>query len=168
MSDFRAIQAEAWEGNVFQRIGRQWMLICVDRGSQTNLMTASWGGMGILWKAPVTHAYVRPQRFTRELIDAADRYTLLFFDEKYREQLTLCGTKSGRDTDKIAACGFTKLAADGMSYVAEASAAVFCRKLYAQDLTPRCFVDESIPADVYPDGDFHRMYIGEITNILVK
>lgn len=168
MSEFRQVEPSAWEGNVFDRIGRQWMLICVDRGNQTNLMTASWGGMGILWKRPVTHAYVRPQRFTREMIDQAGQYTLLFFDEEYREQLTLCGTKSGRDMDKIAECGFTKLRDDGMSYLKEASAAVFCRKLYAQDLVPRCFVDESIPGAIYPDGDFHRMYIGEITKILVK
>lgn len=169
MSEFRSILPEQWEGNVFSQIGKDWMLIGAGEGQSANIMTASWGSMGILWKMPVTHCYVRPQRHTRGLIDAADRYSLLFFDEAYREQLNLCGTQSGRDIDKFAACGFTRLFDDhGVPYVKEARAAIFCRKLYTQDLEEALFVDRSVIGQSYAEGGYHRMYIGEVTNILVK
>lgn len=169
MSDFREIQPEQWEGNVFSQIGKGWMLIGAGEEGQSNLMTASWGAMGVLWKRPVAHCYVRPQRHTRSLIDRAGQYSLLFFDEEYRQQLNLCGTKSGRDLDKFEACGFTRLFDEhGTVYVKEARAAVFCRKLYHQDMKADLFLDPSIPELIYPTQDYHRIYIGEITKILVK
>lgn len=168
MSAFREISPQEWQGNAFSAIGTQWMLICTQQGDKINLMTASWGGLGILWSKPVAHCYVRPQRFTRELLDPSDSYSLLFFDESYRKQLNLCGTKSGRDMDKVAACGFTPATLDGVPYMEEASLAVFCRKLYAQDLLAECFVDKSIIAECYPGSDFHRAYVGQITKMLER
>ncbi len=169
MSDFREIRPEEWEGNVFTQIGKEWMLIGAGEGEKANLMTASWGAMGVLWRFPVAHCYVRPQRHTRDLIDGVDRYSLLFFEEEYREQLNLCGTKSGREIDKFEACGFTPLFDEhGTVYVPQARAVVFCRKLYHQDMESSLFLDPKILELHYSAGDFHRAYIGEITKILVK
>lgn len=168
MSAFQTILPEQWTENVFSGIGKRWMLICTSRGEEINLMTASWGGFGVLWRKPVSYCFVRPQRYTRELIDPAEGYSLLFFPEEYREQLNLCGTKSGRDMDKVAACGFTPTFSDGLPYVEEADTVVFCRKLYQQDMTPDCFVDDSIPTTLYEKNDFHRTYVGEITKLLTR
>lgn len=169
MNGFREIQPEQWDGNVFSQIGKEWMLIGAGEGEQANLMTASWGAMGVLWRLPVAHCYVRPQRHTRGLIDQGDRYSLLFFDEQYREQLNLCGTKSGRDIDKFKACGFTRLFDEhGTVYVEQARAAIFCRKLYHQDMESSLFLDQKIQELHYSNGDYHRIYIGEITKILIK
>jgi flavin reductase (DIM6/NTAB) family NADH-FMN oxidoreductase RutF len=169
MSQFREIRPEEWEGNVFSQIGKDWMLIGAGEGEKSNLMTASWGAFGVLLRLPVAHCYVRPQRHTRHLIDQAERYSLLFFDNPYREQLNLCGTKSGREIDKFEACGFTRLFDEhGTVYVPQARAVVFCRKLYQQDMESSSFLDREIPSLHYSDEDFHRHYIGEITKILVK
>ena len=90
-----------------------------------------------------------------------------FFDESWRKALAYCGSVSGRDEDKIAHCGFTTLLEDGVPYFAEASTVLICKKLYAQDLGEE-FALSPVVTDQYPEKDYHRMYVGEITKVLVK
>ena len=154
--------------NPAELIGKQWMLITAGNGEVCNPMTASWGGVGILWGAPVATCYVRPQRYTKQFLDEQEYFTLTFFSEEYRKQLQLCGTKSGRDMDKVKECGFTvKAAACGAPYFEEAELVIVCRKRDVQDFDPA-----AIPADVkekqYPNEDYHTMYIGEIVEVLSK
>ncbi len=104
---FTKIDPREIDGNVFQRIGQQWMLITAGNKEACNTMTASWGGMGVLWHEPVVTAYVRPQRYTKEFVDREKTFSLSFYPEEYREALTLCGTTRGRDIDKVKECGFT-------------------------------------------------------------
>ena len=87
--------------NVFSLIGDQWMLITAGTAEQCNTMTASWGGLGVLWGAPMATCYIRPQRYTREFVDREEYFTLAFFDEEHRKALALCGSKSGREVDKV-------------------------------------------------------------------
>ena len=72
-----------------------------------NMMTASWGCIGWLWNKPVAVAFIRPERFTHEFIEKEDRLTLCFLgeSEEMRKAYALCGAKSGRDCDKVAATG---------------------------------------------------------------
>ena len=88
--------------NAFQAIGKQWAMITTQRGDTVNTMTASWGGVGILWNKPVTYVFLRPQRFTRELLDGSELFSVCFLPEDYRKQLSYCGAHSGRDGDKLA------------------------------------------------------------------
>lgn len=81
-------------------------------------MTASWGGVGILWNKPVAFLFIRPDRYTHGFIEENDRLTLSFYGEEYRKALQICGTESGRDTDKVKECGFTPLKLESV-YVAE-------------------------------------------------
>ena len=159
---FREIDPKELDGNVFQRIGEQWMLITAGDRSGCNTMTASWGGLGVLWGAPVATAYIRPQRYTREFVERTHRFSLAFFGPEYRQQLALCGSKSGREVDKVEACGFTvETGAGGAPYIAQAELVLVCRKLYWQDLDPNHFLYQEVH-DEYPGKDYHRMYIGEI------
>jgi flavin reductase (DIM6/NTAB) family NADH-FMN oxidoreductase RutF len=64
--------------NVFSLIGDQWMLITAGTAEQCNTMTASWGGLGVLWGAPMATCYIRPQRYTREFVDREEYFTLAF------------------------------------------------------------------------------------------
>ena len=164
----RNIDPKQITNNPFAMIGDQWMLITAGNGEVCNTMTASWGGVGVLWQVPVATCYVRPQRYTKEFLDREEYFTLTFFGEEYRKALTLCGTKSGRDLDKVKECGFTvKTTADGAPYFEEAELVIVCRKRYVQDFDPA-----AIPADVkekqYPNEDYHTMYIGEIVEVLSK
>ena len=149
--------------NVFSLIGDQWMLITAGTAEKCNTMTASWGGLGVLWGGPAATCYIRPQRYTKEFVDREEYFTLSFFDESYRPQLALCGSKSGRDVDKVKECGFTvKTAECGAPYFEEASLVLVCRKLYWQDMDPDHFLDPEIDSRFYAQKDYHRVYVGEI------
>ena len=87
--------------------------------------------------------------------------------EEYRKALTLCGSKSGRDIDKIKECGLTVSASAGNApYFQEADLVLVCRKLYWQDIDPAHFLDPDLDGRWYPEKDYHRMYIGEIVETL--
>jgi len=72
-----------------------------------NAMTVSWGSLGEIWHKPLAQIFVRPTRFTFQFIENTDGFTLTFYEEKYRDALNLCGTKSGRDCDKVAEASLT-------------------------------------------------------------
>jgi flavin reductase (DIM6/NTAB) family NADH-FMN oxidoreductase RutF len=101
---FREISPEQFDESAFRLIGKDWLLITAPDSSKqsgANAMTASWGNIGILWNKPVATVYVRPQRYTYPLCENADRISLCILPEEYRAALRLCGTKSGRDMDKL-------------------------------------------------------------------
>ncbi len=156
------IDCKAIKENVFSLIGDQWMLVTAGTKDSCNTLTASWGGLGVLWGGPVATIYVRPQRYTYEFLEKNDCFTLCFFGEKYRKELNFCGTKSGRDVDKIAECGFTvEVGTQGAPYFAQAELVLVCRKKYWQDIDKTHFLDAETDRKWYKD-DYHRMYIGEI------
>lgn len=72
--------------NPFQRIGQDWMLISAEREGKVNTMTASWGMMGVFWGKNVVTVGIRPQRFTKEFVDAGEFFTLTFFVESVRRR----------------------------------------------------------------------------------
>jgi len=158
---FKELQPEEMTDNPFRLIGRGWMLISAGGQSDFNTMTASWGGLGVLWERKVCTIYVRPTRFTYEFLERTDRFTLSFFDEQYRKTLLFCGTHSGRDTDKMRETGLTPVAGDGCVWYEQARLVLVCQKLYSQDILPELFRDPAIEK-LYPQKDYHRMYIGEI------
>lgn len=152
--------------NVFSLIGKQWMLITAGTAEHCNTMTASWGGLGVLWGAPAATCYIRPQRYTKEFVDREEYFTLSFFGEEWRKALSLCGSKSGREVDKVKKCGFTVKTADcGAPYFEEASLVLVCRKRFAQEMDPNLMPDD-VKEKWYPEKDYHTMYIGEIVQAL--
>ncbi len=147
----------------------QWLLLSAGdfcKGS-FNTMTVAWGSLGVMWNRPFAQVVVRPTRYTREFMERYDTFTLTAFPEQHRPALSLLGSRSGRDGNKIAASGLTpiastKVAAPGF---AEAELIIECRKIYSQDLDPARFFDPSIETN-YPKKDYHRVYFGEIVAIL--
>lgn len=166
---FIAIAPTALRENPFQLIGRDWMLVTAGTADAFNTMTASWGGLGHLWNRDVSFCFVRPQRHTFDFMERAAYFTLSFFPESLRAALDYCGSHSGRDVDKIAATGLTPIRDEtGAIYFAQARLVLVCRKLYGGDIVPTAFTDPTVPAEVYPKGDFHRMYVGEIVRCLIR
>ncbi|OUO44509.1 flavin reductase family protein [Flavonifractor sp. An306] len=165
---FERIDPKSLDQNVFSLIGDQWMLLTAGTGEKCNTMTASWGGLGVLWGKPVATVYIRPQRYTLEFVEREEKFTLAFFGEEYRKALALCGSKSGRDIDKVKECGFTVETADGAPYFAQADLVLVCRKAYWQDMDPTHFLDGEIDGKWYPEKDYHRIFIGEIETVLKK
>lgn len=155
------------QDNMFRRIGREWMLITAGKPEKFNTMTASWGGVGVLWNTNVTFSFVRPSRYTYGFMEKEKYYTLSFFGADCRRALQFCGSKSGRDVDKVAETGLTPVFDAPAPYFAEAELVLVCRKLYTQDLDTDRLLDPALMAN-YKDGDVHRMYVGEITKVLQR
>jgi len=159
---FKEINAAELDFNPFQKIGSDWMLITAGTEEKFNTMTASWGGAGVLWGKNTVTCYIRPQRYTKEFVDANDTFTLSFFKPEYKDALTLCGRVSGRDCDKITQAGLTPCFLDGTPSFKEASLVFVCRKLYKTEMLPKDFLAIENDAKWYPEHDYHTLYIAEI------
>lgn len=152
--------------NFIDIISREWMLVTAGTPERFNTMTASWGGVGFLWNKPVATIYVRPERYTYGFIEETERFSLSFLGREHQAVHRITGSKSGRDTDKIAEAGlhphFTE--SGGILYE-ETRLGLECRVLYAADIQPELFRDATLPKQWYggTHGGLHRMYIGEIT-----
>ncbi len=169
MESYQTISIDRLNRSAPALIRDGWMLITAGNPESFNTMTASWGSLGELWGLEVATVYIRPQRYTKEFVDREELFTLSFFTEEYRKALQICGTKSGRDTDKVKEAGLTPMQTpSGSMAFREAYMILECRKLYVDQFDPACFVDQTIAGKIYPTQDFHFRYIGEILNVYVK
>ena len=164
----KVIKPEELNKNVFSMIGKEWLLVTAEKEGKVNTMTASWGGLGVMWGKDVAFIVLRPQRYTKEFVDREDYFTLAFFGEEHREALNLCGRVSGRDEDKIKEAGLTPYYVDGTVAFEEAKMIFVCKKVYVQRMGEEHFVEKANLDKWYADKDMHNMYMGEIKKILVK
>lgn len=160
------ITPEEIKRDPFTLIDKDWMLITAEKEGKVNTMTASWGGVGIIWNKKVAYIFIRPQRYTKEFVDASERFSLSVLPDSYRKELTYLGRVSGRDEDKIAKTGLKVAYEKGVPYFEESKYVLICRKLYAQDLKGECFIDKSLDPKNYPTQDYHTMYVAEIEEVL--
>lgn len=176
--NFKQIKPETITDNTFKLIGQDWMLItsadeegALVCGRDYNTMTASWGGLGILWGKPVAFVFIRPQRHTFSFTERNSMMTLSFFGEEYRKTLSFCGSRSGRDIDKAKECGLTpicEMTESGRTvYFDQARLVLKVRPLYKEYLKKEAFLSEELLKN-YTAGDFHMMYVCEITEALAK
>ena len=168
MAEFREVPVQDLSFNPFTMIGKEWLLVTAGNAEKCNTMTASWGGVGILWNKPVSTVYIRPTRYTLEFLDREPFYSLSVFDESRRGALNYCGSHSGRDGDKISAAGLTPVFTERAPYFSEAKLVFVCRKLYKQQFRPDCFLDPAVEKANYPKKDYHNMFVGEIVKVLKK
>lgn len=153
--------------NPFTLIGDQWMLITAGTPEHCNTMTASWGGVGVMWAEPSATCYIRPQRYTKEFIDKEELFSVSFLKDGHRDALKLCGSVSGRDHDKIKEAGLTPVFIDGVPAFEEADTILICRKMYRTSMNPADFIDKGADSKFYPEKDYHDMYIAEIVKAVV-
>ncbi len=165
--NFQKIKVREIEDNPFSLISDDWALITAGSLDKYNMMTASWAGLGNLWNKKVCFTFIRPSRYTYEFTEKSDYFSVCFFSDEYRKVLNLCGTKSGRDMDKMKESGLTAVVGKDTVYFEEARLVLLCKKVYYQDLIPEQFLDEHIHTH-YDGSDHHRMYVGEILEVLKK
>ena len=134
---FEKIDVTKANVNPFQRIGQDWMLISAKKEGKVNTMTASWGMMGVFWGKNVVTVGIRPQRFTKEFVDAGDTFTLTFFDGERKQEMGYLGKEEGT-----------------MVFV--------CKKLMETQLNPEEFIDPEVDGRWYPEKDYHHMYTAEV------
>ena len=164
MKNLKKIDPKTIQENAIDLIGDQWMLVTAGTMQEHNTMTASWGGLGVLWGKPVAFVFIRPQRYTFTFTEKNDELTLSFFGNDYKKALSLCGSVSGKDCNKDKEANLTpiQLSENAISYQ-EAHLILRCKKLYAEFLDEKNFIQQGLSEEFYKDKDFHRMYIVEIT-----
>lgn len=176
MHVFQPMDSNYFEKNPFKLIGKDWMVITAQKGNQINSMTASWGGLGVMWGKNVAYIVVRQSRYTKEFIDSADTFSLSFFnseDKQIREALSFLGTVSGRDNPKKVKEAHMKfnIYADENNhetpFIDEGNLILICKKMFAQPLTKEHFISPQIDK-WYNDGDYHTLYIAEIQTMLAR
>ena len=134
-------------------------------GERVNAMTIGWGGTNYYWNRPVFIVPVRQSRFTKEMLNKNGCFTVCVPSDntKYAKELSYCGTKSGRDTDKIKDCGFTLNDGEknGIPYINGDMYVFECKSLLQCDMTDDNTAKE-IAEGVYGRKNYHTLYFGEI------
>jgi len=168
MSGYKQIAPDKIPGNIIKMLSEDWMLITAGNNDKFNMMTASWGGIGFLYQKPVAFCFINPARYTYQLMENNDTYTLSFYTEAYRDALKYCGSKSGKDVDKVKGSGLTPITTPtGSKAFSQAWLVIECRKMVAQSLQAESISDKSIKGE-WAGKQMHKMFIGEIINVWVK
>lgn len=168
MHTFQKVEIQELEMNPFQKIGKDWMLVTAGNEEKANTMTASWGGVGVMWGKNVAYVVIRESRFTKEFIDREGKFSLSFPGENYRKEMKFLGTVSGRDEDKIKEAKVHVNYHEGVPYIDEGNEVMICKVLSHTPIKPEDFCDASIDAAWYADKDYHTLYIAEITDFMAR
>lgn len=159
----KEINVKELQKNPFVMIDDEWMLVTGKKEGRVNTMTASWGGVGIMWGKTVVSVYIRPQRYTKEFVDAGEYFTLSFFDGEQKKAMGYLGKVSGKDElDKIDKTNLHVTELCGQPTFEEAKTVFVCKKLYAQEMKEDCFIGTEEIEKWYPQKDYHTMYMAEI------
>lgn len=131
-----------------------------------NPMTIGWGQIGITWGREVFLVMVRRSRYTHELMEKAEHFSVNVPPESMKDACKLCGTKSGRDIDKIAEAGLTVEPGKSLEVptLAECPVHYECRILHTNEVDPAT-LDGDIARACYGSGDYHTVYWGEIVGV---
>ena len=166
---FKEIDITEFEESFIKNIGGDFMLLAAGSANSFNMMTASWGAVGFIWNLPALFCVIRPERHTYKFTEANEYFTATFLRDEFKGAHKICGSKSGRDCDKLALSGlnaaFTEL---GNPYFKEARLVLECKKVYADFIKQDAFIDKSIYPKWYGAKDAeHKMYVAQILKTLI-
>lgn len=158
------MQLNEYTEKPFVHFAEDWALLTAGVPDDFNSMTIAWGALGTMWGKPVAFLVVKPSRYTSEFLKRHEEITLSWYDEAHKKALALFGSKSGRDTDKVASTGFTPLPMGGGVTYKEAKETMVLRKLYMQPMDRSLFPPEILKW--YPEGtkeeSAHLLVIAEV------
>ncbi len=139
------------------------LLVSSGKEGVPNVMAIGWGTIGIIWRKPMFVVLVRPSRHTYKLIEETGEFTVNIVPPQLKEVVQYCGTVSGRDHDKFKEKQLTAIPSKKVKapIIKEGILHFECRVVYKNDLIPS-ELEKSIIPSLYPKGDFHRVYFGEI------
>lgn len=168
----KIVRLQDYSGYIINALGKGGVLLTTVADGKVNAMTIGWASMGINWTSPTFTVYVRKSRYTKELLDKNPQFTInIPANNDVRSILALCGTKSGRDIDKIEAAGLTLVDPETVNVpgIKELPLTIECRVIYRQEQDAG-LLDEELRNKNYPfintpDGrirDTHVTYYGEV------
>lgn len=146
---------------------KQGAFLTVKDSDKINTMTIGWGNIGYEWGKAIFMVMVRKSRYTHNMLENANEFTVSIpFDGSLKKELGFCGSKSGRDVDKISSCNLTLISSEKVSSpIVKVNGLVYeCKVIYKHDLDIS-MLPESIKKSCYGDGDTHTLYYGEILKV---
>ena len=164
------VELERLTPEILHVFGRQPPLLTSGDKTGLNTMTIGWCQLGCVWNLPTCTVYVRPERYTYQFMESHDYFTVSVLPADRKKDMAFCGTKSGRDVDKVKECGLTLRYGTGDApFFEEAEWVLVCRKLFVQDLEASCVKDERVFKSYTPAMcGWHRAYIGEVVEAYQK
>lgn len=150
---------------ILSMFDERWALATAGNMENFNTCTIGWGSLGTVWGKPTATIYINELRYTNSFLLDNDYFTVSFFPEKYREDLTYLGTHSGRDEDKVAKTRLTPVKAGESVSFKEACLTFVCRKIY-WDKQSLDQLDYEISSGFYAKRPPHYEYIGEIIDVI--
>jgi len=154
---------ELWDATMARLRDPGLLLVSCDSKGTPNVMTIGWATLGTIWEKPILTVLVRPSRFTYSLLEEIGDFTVNVPTPELEDVVKYCGTVSGREEDKFARSALTATPSRHVCspIIEECVLHYECRVIHKHDLNP-----ETLPADVradfYPQGNFHRVYYGEV------
>jgi flavin reductase (DIM6/NTAB) family NADH-FMN oxidoreductase RutF len=170
---FKQISPEEICDNVFTLVGKAFPVITAGKEDHYNSMTASGGGLGMLFKKPTTWCILQANRYTLEMIQKEQTYTMSYFPNEYKEQILFLGSKSGRDSEKMKEVKLTSVQTpSGEMSFKEARLIIECKLTELTTPNPNDFCTQEAKDyidEAYKDANEIRKYVfGEITHVWVK
>jgi len=153
-------------------------ILVTTKADKVNSMIIGWGTFGVEWSVPVFVIYIREGRFTREQLDKNPEFTVNIPLDGYDPNiLKVCGTKSGRNTDKVKEAGLTLVESDAVSVpgIKELPLTLECRVVFRQKQELPLLAEKFqkfYPQDVSSEAvganrDAHIAYYGEIVGAYI-
>jgi flavin reductase (DIM6/NTAB) family NADH-FMN oxidoreductase RutF len=135
-------------------------------GNPPNPMTIGWSTIGHIWNKAIMNVLVRPVRHTFQLMESGGDFSVCILPDQYRKELKLCGTRSGRDINKLEVCNLhiEKCSKVNSFFISESIIHFECRTVHKHFLDPAT-LDPAICKRYYPEKDYHMVYYGEILGI---
>ncbi len=170
---FKQISPEEICDNVFTLVGKVFPVITAGKEDHYNSMTASGGGLGLLFMKPTTWCILRADRYTLEMIQKEQTYTMSYFPNEYKEQILFLGSKSGRDSEKMKEVKLTNVQTpSGDMSFKEARLIIECKLTALTTANPNDYYTQEAKDSIneaYKEANVYRKFVfGEITHVWVK
>jgi flavin reductase (DIM6/NTAB) family NADH-FMN oxidoreductase RutF len=147
-----------------QRMREEGLLLATQGvNGKPNVMTIGWGTMGAIWSRPIFIVMVRPSRYTYSRLEEVSDFTVNVLPPELAGAASHCGTVSGRDHDKFQETHLTAAPSREVRapIVQECILHYECRTVHRNDVAPDALA-QAVRDQAYPEGNFHRIYFGEI------
>jgi len=168
---FKTVDVTKIQGDVFTLVNKDYTVLTAGDPSHFNSMVASWGGWGILFNKPAAFSFLRSNRYTLELMNKEQKYTMTFFYDEYKNDIMQFGQQSGRDSDekmKNTKLTSVQTPAGNMTYK-EAKLIIECKLISVTTVSPNDFLVEEnkkFVVDAHAQTKaYHKIVFGEITNV---
>jgi flavin reductase (DIM6/NTAB) family NADH-FMN oxidoreductase RutF len=167
---FKEIQPEELTDNVFKLVGRDFFVVTAGKADNFNSMVGSGGGFGVLFRKPTAWCILLGTRYTLELMQKEQTYTLSYFPDEYKEKMMYFGKQTGRDSDKMKQAPLTGVQTPSGNMTLKEARLVFeCKLTQVAVANTEDYLSETdreyIEKAIAEDGERRRYVFGEITKI---